>query len=433
MRIAVIGAGISGMLAARLLAGDKAPGDHDVHVFEANDYIGGHTQTIPIDAFGRRYAVDTGFMVFNHQTYRNFTRLLRLLGIGQRDSDMSFSVRCDRTGLEYQGSSLRGLFAQPTNLLRPSFLRMLADIVRFNRQSRELLREGAEDPLLEEYLDRHGYGRAFAEYYLVPMGASIWSAGPEEFRRFPARFIVRFFENHSLLQLRGGPQWKTVVGGAARYVEALMRPLAGRVRLGAAVERIARGEQGVSVRVRGDKPESFDAVVVACHGDQALDLLEDASDAEREILGAFRYQANDVVVHLDETMLPRRRRAWASWNYRVPREAGRRVVLTYNLNRLQGHESPSPICATLNGAELVEPAKILRRLVYHHPIISPAALAAQRRWREINGCRGTYYCGAYWGYGFHEDGARSALKVAECFGRSLESLATSLGQRTDRI
>ena len=416
MRIAVIGTGISGMLAARMLSGD-----HEVHVFEANDYLGGHTNTIEIDAFGRSYSLDTGFMVFNHRTYPNFVRMLRLLEIPEQESDMSFSVRCLRTGLEYQGSSLNGLFAQRRNLVRPAFYRILLDVVRFNREALSLVQREDDTVSLGGFLDRHRFSQQFTDYYLLPMGASIWSARPREVREFPARFIVGFFDNHGLLTVRGHPQWKTIPGGATRYAEALMRPLADRTRLGCPVTSVTRGDQHVLVTTATDPPESFDAVVMAAHADQTLRILSDASAAEGEILSAFAYQENEAIVHTDASLLPQRRRAWASWNCSIPRQTDRPVVLTYNLNRLQRHESPEPILLTLNRAEAIDPAKILRRIAYQHPVYSVAALSAQKRFAEINAKRRTYFCGAYWGYGFHEDGVKSALAVGECFGKKLES------------
>jgi predicted NAD/FAD-binding protein len=416
MRIAIVGAGISGLLAARLLADD-----HDIHVFEANDYAGGHTNTVAFEAFGRRYGVDTGFMVFNHRTYPNFVQMLRRLGVTARDSDMSFSVRCDKSGLEYEASSLNGLFAQRRNLVRASFYRMLLDILRFNRRSRKLLRGEGDGLELGEYLRRGGYGRGFIENYLIPMGSAIWSAPPDEFRQFPARFIVTFFNNHGLLAVRGHPQWKTVQGGAGRYVEALTQPFAERIRLRCPVVSVRRYPDRVTLTWQNGGPENFDAVVLASHADQSLGMLSDATPTEREVLSAIRYQRNEVVLHVDPSLLPRCRRAWASWNSYVLPENGRPVILTYNLNRLQGHASPDPICVTLNATETVDQRRILRRLVYHHPVYSRAALAAQKRFHEINGKNRTYFCGAYWGYGFHEDGVRSALAVGECFGKRMES------------
>ena len=416
MKIAVIGTGISGMLAARLLTTD-----HEVHVFEANDYLGGHTNTIEVEAFGRSYLLDTGFMVFNHRTYPNFIRMLRMLGIPEQDSDMSFSVRCLRTGLEYQGSSMGGLFAQRRNLVRPAFYRMLLDVIRFNRKARELVEQEEDTVSLGDFLDRHRFSKYFTDHYLVPMGASIWSARPRDFREFPARFIVRFFDNHGLLTVRDHPQWKTIPGGAINYAQALMQPLAGHIRLSCPVMSVRRDKQYVLVATPMDPAEQFDAVVMAAHADQTLKMLADASEAEREILGAFPYQENEAIVHTDPSLLPQRRRAWASWNCCIPKEADRPVVLTYNLNRLQRHESPEPILLTLNRAEAIDPAKILRRITYHHPVFTAAAPSAQKRYAEINGKRNTYFCGAYWGYGFHEDGVNSALAVGSCFGKDLDS------------
>lgn len=416
MKIAVIGTGISGMLAARLLAGD-----HDVHVFEANDYLGGHTNTIEVEAFGQLYTLDTGFMVFNHRTYPNFLRMLRLLDVAEQESDMSFGVRCLRTGLEYQGSSLGGLFAQRRNLVRPAFYRMLLDILRFNREALDLVERDEETISLGEFLDRHRFSRQFTDHYLLPMGASIWSARPQAFGEFPARFILRFFHNHGLLTVRGHPQWKTVSGGARTYVQALMGPLSDQVRLGSRVTSVSRHEDHVIVSTPGQPPERFDAVVMASHADQTLGMLSDVSAAEKEILGAFPYQENEAVVHTDVSLLPRRSRAWASWNYTIPLEEDTPVVLTYNLNRLQRHESPRPICLTLNHADAINPTQVLRRIVYHHPVYTASALAAQERYSEINGNRKTYFCGAYWGHGFHEDGVNSALAVGKCFGKELDS------------
>ena len=416
MKIAVIGTGISGMLAARMLAAD-----HEVHVFEANEYLGGHTNTIEVEAFGRRYRLDTGFMVFNHRTYPNFIRMLRLLGISEQESDMSFSVRCFRTGLEYQGSSLDGLFAQRRNLVRPAFYRMLLDVLRFNRKALELVALEKETSSLGDFLDRYQFSKQFTDHYLVPMGASIWSARPQDFLAFPAQFIVRFFDNHGLLTVRGHPQWKTIPGGAIKYVQALMSPLADRIRLGCPVTSVSRHERHVRVTTARNPSEQFDAVVMGAHADQTLRMLADASATEREVLGAFAYQENEAIVHTDAALLPTRRRAWASWNYSIPEKAERSVVLTYNLNRLQQHESPEPICLTLNYSEAIDPARILRRIVYHHPVFNAASLSAQNRYVEINGKRRTYFCGAYWGYGFHEDGVKSALAVSACFGKKLDS------------
>ena len=416
MKVAVIGTGVSGLLAARLLADD-----HDLHVFEANDYAGGHTNTVTIEVAGSSHAVDTGFMVFNHRTYPNFVKMIKLLGVPEQESDMSFSVRCARSGLEYQGSSLNGLFAQRSNLFRPRFYRMLREILRFNREALRLIEQEESLLGLGDFLEQHRFGKDFVDYYLVPMGAAIWSARPQDFREFPAQFIIRFLENHGLLTIRGRPQWKTIAGGAKRYVAALTRPFAERLRLGCPIQSVSRHQDHVLVCPENQPPERFDAVVMAAHADQTLKMLTDASDAEQAILGSFAYQRNETILHTDVSLLPQRRRAWASWNYLVPPQADQPVVLTYNLNRLQRHQSPETICVTLNDTEAIDPARILRRIEYHHPVYDRAALSAQDRYQEINGQRHTYFCGAYWGYGFHEDGVKSALAVGECFGKRLES------------
>ena len=360
-------------------------------------------------------------MVFNHRTYPNFVTMIKLLGVPEQDSDMSFSVRCARSGLEYQGSSLNGLFAQRSNLFRPRFYQMLREILRFNREALRLIEQEESSLGLGDFLEQHRFGKDFVDYYLIPMGAAIWSARPQDFREFPAQFIVRFLENHGLLTVRGRPQWKTIPGGARRYVAALTSPFAERLRLGCPIQSVSRHTDHVLVCPENQPPERFDAVVMAAHADQTLKMLTDASDAEQAILGSFAYQCNETILHTDVSLLPQRRRAWASWNYLVPAQADRPVVLTYNLNRLQRHQSPETICVTLNDTEAIDPARILRRIEYHHPVYDRAALSAQDRYQEINGQRHTYFCGAYWGYGFHEDGVKSALAVGECFGKRLES------------
>jgi uncharacterized protein len=415
MRIAIVGGGISGLLAARLL-----DGEHQVDVFEAGSWAGGHTNTVSFEAFGRTFAADTGFMVFNDRTYPNFVRLLRRLDVPARSSEMSFSVRCDRTGLEYQGSSVSGLFAQRRNLVRTGFWRMLADVLRFNRRSLALLASADDDLTLGEHLDRAGYSRQFVEHYLVPMGAAIWSAAPDRFRQFPARFIVSFFNNHGLLTVHGHPRWKTVEGGARRYVAALTRPFAARIRLNCPIVAVRRGPDRVTVTGKDGTSGEFDAVVLAAHADQSLAMLVDASPAEQEILGAFAYQPNDTVLHTDSSLLPRSPRAQAAWNYRIPAQEGLPVVLTYNLNRLQGHDAPTPICVTLNATASIAPERILHQIDYQHPVYSREALAAQQRFGQISGQNRTYFCGAYWGNGFYEDGVNSALAVGRCFGKDLD-------------
>ncbi len=415
MRIAVIGAGVSGNVVARLLADE-----HEVWLFEAGDYAGGHTNTVSFDAWGQSWHVDTGFMVFNDRTYPNFVRLLHGLGVAAQDSDMSFSVSCERTGLEYQGSSLNGLFAQRRNLVRPSFYGMLRDIMRFNREAPKLLDADVDSLTLGQYLDRSGLGREFVDHYLIPMTAAIWSAQPRAVLDFPAHFLIGFFRNHGLLQVWDRPQWKTIPGGAQRYVAALLAPLADRVRLNCPVSRVVRHVDYVEVTTRGGSPERFDAVVCAAHADQTLEMLADADEMERQVLTAFPYQRNDAVLHTDVSILPRRRRAWASWNYHLSPEPHSPATVTYDLSRLQRVNSPEPILLTLNDGGRTDPAKVIQRIRYHHPAYGPDSIAAQKRHVDLNGRRRTWFCGAYWGYGFHEDGVRSALAVARCFGKGLE-------------
>jgi predicted NAD/FAD-binding protein len=418
MKIAVIGTGISGNLVARMLHAD-----HDVHVFEANGYIGGHANTVDFCAGGRDGCADTGFMVFNRRTYPNFVRMLQWIGVASQPSDMSFSVRCERTGWEYQGSSLNGLFAQRANLIRPRFHRMLYDIVRFNRLATRAAETGALDDGMPvgAFLDECRVATAFREFYLVPMVAAIWSARPESILDFPARFLVGFLRNHGLLQVRDRPQWRTIVGGSRTYVERLVQPLRDRIQLNSPVTGVSRFPDRVEVCTARGETERFDQVVIAAHADQALAMLTDASPAERETLSAFPYQTNEAVLHTDASLLPRRRRAWASWNYHRADDASQAVSVTYDLTRLQRLGTTAPILLSLNRSSAVAPGQILQTISYRHPAYTRDSIAAQRRFDDINGVRRTYFCGAYWGYGFHEDGVNSALAVARYFGKTLES------------
>ncbi len=414
MRIAVIGAGVSGLVTAYLLADE-----HEVTVFESNDYIGGHTHTVDVEAGGCRFSVDTGFIVFNERTYPNFVRLLQRLGVAWQPSNMSFGVRCEKTGLEYSPSSLNSFFAQRRNLLRPSFYRLIADVFRFRRESQAVLAGDDWAKTLAEFLASRGYSRRFVEQFLVPMGAAIWSAAPEDFGAMPVRFFAQFFYNHGFLNVRDQPQWLTVRGGSRSYIAPLTAAYRDRIRLSCPVESVRRRTDCVEVTPRGGAPERFDQVVIAAHSDQALRLLADPSAAEREILGAIPYQANDTVLHTDTSLLPRCRRAWASWNYRIQREAKRRAVVTYNMNFLQSLDAPVTFCVSLNCSEAIDPATVRLRTVYHHPVYTAAAVAAQKRHDEISGVNRTHFCGAYWSYGFHEDGVKSALAVCRHFGRGL--------------
>lgn len=415
MKIAVIGSGISGLTSAYLLCDD-----HDVTVFEANDYIGGHTNTIDVPRNGKVYPVDTGFIVFNRKTYPNFVKLLQLLGVEWQDSNMSFSVQCARTGLEFSPTSLNALFAQRRNLIRPSFYRMLLDVFRFRRDARELLKGKDDRITLDEYLTRNLYSDAFIDHFIIPMGDSIWSADPLRFREFPARLFVEFFENHGILNIKDQPVWLVIKGGSRQYIEPITRPYREKIRLNNPVESVQRREKGVSVKVKGSEPESFDKVVIAAHSTQALTMLADPSEREREILGTIRYQDNHAVLHTDTSLLPQHKAAWASWNYHVPKQDLGRVALTYDMNILQSLQSPEEFCVTLNLTEAVKSDRVIREILYAHPVYDPDSLTARKRRDEISGQNHTYFCGAYWYYGFHEDGVRSALDVCRHFGVSLE-------------
>jgi uncharacterized protein len=410
MKIAVIGTGIAGNVAAYLLARD-----HDLTVFEQNDYVGGHTNTVRVEAEDGPHDVDTGFIVYNEERYPSFVRLLRALGVESQPSSMSFSVHSEVDGLEY---SNRSLFAQRRNAFKPRFWRLIADIVRFNNSLRRLLIE-ADGVLLGPFLEKNRYSTAFIEHFLYPMAAAIWSADPQEVREFPARFLAQFFHNHRFLDVLGQPEWRVIRGGSRRYVEKLTTSFRDRIRVSAPVTSIRRAKDHVLVTPRGAEAERFDQVVVAAHADQALRMLGDATPNEREILGTFRYQENLTVLHTDKRLMPRRRRAWACWNAFVPRHAKGRVALTYDMNLLQGIASREEYLVTLNRSEDIDPKTVLRTIRYHHPVYSHDAVLAQKRHSVISGQNRTHFCGAYWGFGFHEDGVNSALSVGRHFGRAL--------------
>jgi predicted NAD/FAD-binding protein len=414
MKIAVIGSGISGLTSAYLLSES-----HDVTVFEANDYIGGHTHTIDVPLDGKVYPVDTGFIVFNLKTYPNFVKLLGRLGVTWQDSNMSFSVQCARTGIEFSPTSLNALFCQRKNLFNPSFYRMLSDVFRFRREARELLKGDDDQITLDQYLTQNRYSKAFIDHFIIPMGDSIWSADPRHFREFPARLFVEFFENHGILNIKNQPGWLVIKGGSKQYIEPITRRFRNNIRLLCPVESVTRLDDGVTVQVRGQAPETFDKVIIAAHSHQALAMLADPTDQEQEILGNIRYQDNDAILHTDTALLPRRKVAWASWNYHVPKEDLGRVALTYNMNILQSLGASREFCVTLNLASAVDRAKVIREIPYDHPVYDPVSLAARKRRQEINGQNHTYFCGAYWYYGFHEDGVRSALDICREFGNTL--------------
>ncbi len=416
MRVAIIGAGVSGLVCAHRLHSE-----HDVVLFEASDRAGGHANTVRVETETGVYDLDTGFIVFNDRNYPNFERLLDELDVETQASLMSFGVS-DGGDFEYNGASPNGLFASRGQMLRPSFHRMIADLVRFNRDARELL-ASEEDPSLREWLAVGGYSRAFVERLIVPQAAAVWSADPAQMWSFPARFLVEFFDNHGMLGFRERPRWRTITGGSRRYVEALTRPWRERLRLSTPVREITRHPDHVAVSSRECEAERFDAVVIATHSDQALALLADPSDRERELLGVIPYLSNEAVLHTDRSLLPRRRRAWASWNYHLDEGVTGRCTVTYHMNRLQSLRADREFCVTLNRTAAIDPERIIRTIQYAHPVYTPAGVAAQSRHHEISGPNRTHYCGAYWGCGFHEDGAKSALRVVREIGaRRMEAV-----------
>lgn len=410
MKIAIVGSGIAGNVVAYHLQRE-----HDVTVFEAASHIGGHTHTHDVIVGERRFAVDTGFIVFNDWTYPNFIELLGQLGVEHQESSMSFSLRCQQHDLEYNGTSLDGLFAQRRNLVRPAFWRMLRDIVRCNREAPTLLGGDGADIGLGDYLSRHGYSREFRDWYIVPMGAAIWSTDPAQMLAFPAHYFVRFLHNHGMLSVNDRPMWRTIRGGSRAYVRKLTAAFADRIRLNSPVVSLRRYPTHVMLQAAGAEAERFDAAFLACHSDQALRLLETPNRLEREALGAIPYQRNDVVLHTDTRLLPRRPRAWAAWNYALRPQARAGASVTYNMNILQRLDAPVTFCVTLNNSDAVDPAKIIQRLTYDHPLYTRAGVAAQALHETVNGVERTYYCGAYWRFGFHEDGVVSALAALDHF------------------
>ncbi len=416
MKIAIIGSGIAGNVVARHLHRD-----HDITVYESGSHIGGHTHTHAVELDGEYHQIDTGFIVFNDWTYPRFIGLLNELGVDSQPSPMSFSVRNERSGLEYNATSLNSLFAQRLNMLRPSFHRMIRDILRFNREAPAILESVMEIPL-GDYLAAHNYSREFIVNYLVPMGAAIWSTEPACMLSFPARFFVRFFHNHGMLSVDNRPQWRAIKGGSARYVEKLVAPFRNRIRLNTPVETVRRLPDSVVVKARGAEAEHYDHAFLACHSDQALRLLTDATPLEREVVGAIDYQENEAVLHTDSSLLPRTRRAWAAWNYHVvqadPQAGSLRATLTYNMNILQNLRSRHTFCVTLNHTANIAPERILKRITYHHPLFTPEGVRAQQRQQQVNGVNRTYFCGAYWRNGFHEDGVVSALNALHHFDQT---------------
>ncbi len=409
-RIAVIGAGISGLVAARELHS----AGHEVTVLEAGGQVGGHSNTVEVDDPDGPVAVDTGFIVFNDRNYPNFVALLDELGVATQPAPMHFSVADERGEFEWSSRPL-GLFANPAHLFDRRFHRMLTDLVRFFREARELLERDDAGESLRSFLIARGYSEYFIERLIVPQVAAVWSADPAQLWSFPAVFLAQFLDNHGALQLRGRPRWRSIVGGSRRYVERLCAPFADRIRLNAPVRRIHRRPSGVDVAT-DETLERFDEVVIAVHADQALAMLADPSPAEVEVLAALPYQSNETVLHVDRSLLPRRRRAWGSWNFHLVEGAVGASTVTYDMNHLQRLRARRRYLVTLNRSAAIDPAKVLYRTTYEHPVYTIEGVAAQRRWAEISGAGRTHYCGAYWGWGFHEDGVVSALRACERIG-----------------
>lgn len=429
MRIAVVGAGVSGLVCAYVLSRR-----YDVTLIESESRLGGHTHTHTVEHEGHTLNVDSGFIVFNERNYPCFSALLQQLGVRSRPTTMSFSVKHEPSGIEYGGLSLSGLFAHRRNLLRPSFYRMLSEILRLGREAQflndEVVPSLSPEVGIAQLLRDRGYSEAFLNRYLIPMGAAIWSASQAEARDIPARFFLRFFHNHGMLNLKERPTWRTVIGGSHAYVRAMREMLDRRgvtIVTGDPCTRVTRHPDRVAIHTTSGNLEA-EQVVLACHSDQAISLLADVSPLERDILGAIPYQANDAVLHTDASLLPRRRAAWSAWNATVPSTstADDRVLVTYNMSILQGLQTREPLCVTLNQTSRIDPTKIIATMNYAHPAYNAASLHAQTRHAEISGAPTsgngrTHFCGAYWGNGFHEDGVSSALRVCRAFGLSLDS------------
>jgi predicted NAD/FAD-binding protein len=407
MKIAIVGTGISGLVAAH-----KLHPEHQITVYEAGERIGGHTHTVPVEAADGTHWIDTGFIVFNDRNYPNFEALLAELGVASQPSHMGFSVS-DGGRFEYSGTPW-GLFARPAHLLSPTFLGMLRDWRRFNHEARALIGMNGTAPSLGRWLEQQGFSRHFVERLIVPQASAVWSADPAQMWSFPASFMAEFFENHGMYSLRDRPRWRTVSGGSRSYVEAIVAPWRDRVRTRAAVRRIQRLPDGVRIEADGCESEVFDRVVIATHSDQALALLADPSAAEREVLGAIPYQRNEAVLHTDASLMPRRRATWSSWNFHLSEQPATGSTVTYWMNNLQRLRTKQHYFVTLNRGGQIDPAKVIRRISYDHPVYTKQGVAAQARHAEISGpAHRTHYCGAYWGWGFHEDGVVSALRACE--------------------
>ena len=415
MKIAIIGSGISGLTSAYLLNRK-----HDVTIFEANDYIGGHTHTHNIDIDGSNYSIDTGFIVYNERTYPNFIKLLDQLNIERQLSTMGFSVKSASQDYEYAGESLNTLFAKRSNIFRISFWRMLYEMYHFGKKADSLGCGLDVSMTLGDYLVDENYSSEFVNYFIIPMGAAIWSTPANKVLDMPAYFFIKFFYNHGMLELTNRPNWWVIKNGSSEYIKKITIGFEDKIHLSTPVRKVSRVEDGVEIVLsKKDKALKFDSVIFATHSNQALDILDDPSDAEKDILGSMPYQKNNILLHTDSSVLPRRKLAWASWNYQLDSDPNSPVILTYNMNILQTIEDNKTFCVTLNDSDSVDENSILKKITYHHPLFTVNAIEAQKRKSEISGVNNTFYCGAYWRNGFHEDGVVSALDVCSAFGEKL--------------
>ncbi|MDP2633165.1 MULTISPECIES: FAD-dependent oxidoreductase [unclassified Pseudoalteromonas] len=415
-KIAIIGSGISGLSCAHLLHKQ-----YDVTVFEKNDYIGGHTATVDVDIEGTNYAIDTGFIVFNDRTYPYFEKLLSRIGISRKPTQMSFSVHNEQTGFEYNGHTFTSLFAQKRNILRPRFYKLLADIVRFNKLCKSLHSKNVyEKKTLGQLLDEHSFNDFFRYHYILPMGAAIWSTSIKEMSNVEVEFFVKFFFNHGLLDITNRPQWYVIPGGSREYIAPLINGFEQQIKLNSDIAEVERLDDKIIIHLKNGEQQQFDKVVFACHSDQALGLLSSPSIDEKRVLGAIPYSENSVILHTDTSILPKRKAAWASWNYLLNDSTDKAAVVTYQMNILQGIQSDTQFCVTLNHKQGIDKSKILREFTYHHPVFNEASIAAQQQKHSIDGENNTYFCGAYWYNGFHEDGVRSAVDVARQLGVEFE-------------
>ena len=414
MKIAIIGSGISGLTAAHLLCKD-----FDITVFEANDYIGGHTHTHDLEIEKKNWRIDSGFIVYNEKTYPNFIKLLKKLKVATQKTSMGFSVKVSDTGLEYSGGSLNSLFAQRLNLFRPSFLIMIKDILKFNRIAISELEAIERTTTINDFLKKHKFSSQFIDNYIIPMGAAIWSTSASKTIEMPAAFYIRFFKNHGLLQIFNRPQWFVISGGSKSYIKKIVEGYKDKVKLSTPVKKVRRDDNGVDVFF-GEKgsSEKFDKVIFATHSDQALRLLEEPSQEEIDILGALPYQKNEAILHTDSGILPKKKITWSSWNFLNVNKSSP-VSLTYNMNILQSLETKIDFLVTLNGSGAIDPKKIIKKILYHHPLFTIDGIEAQKKKHQISGVNNTFYCGAYWGNGFHEDGVNSAIDVSNSLNKAV--------------